>query len=257
MEFLLIFILAGVIYRLWDRQQTLSQRIEQLEDRSFKASAAARAAYRASEDPAPTRTIATVRSEPEPEAQPFEEEPPVEGPLEPEPEALPAAEPAETLPETEPEPELEPEPETRPEPVFSETKPRFDIEEIFGRRLPIWVGGITLAIAGILLVRYSIEAGLVTPSVRVLMAFVFGIGLIAGAEWAYRNPEKVNDGRICQALAGAGLATLYAGFYLAGSQYGLIGQTFAFLGLAAVTAGAIALSFRFGLPCAVMLSYFF
>ena len=55
-----------------------------------------------------------------------------------------------------------------------------------------------------------------------------------------------------QALAGAGLATLYAGFYLAGTQYGLIGAGAAFLGLAAVTAAAIALSFRFGLPSAVL-----
>ena len=134
----------------------------------------------------------------------------------------------------------------------SEPRKRFDIEDIFGRRLPIWVGGITLAIAGVLLVRYSIEAGLVTPPVRVAMAFLFGLVLFAGAEFTYRKAEAVNDPRICQALAGAGLATLYAAFYLAGTQYGLIGQTLAFVGLAAVTAAAIGLSFRFGLPCAVL-----
>ena len=128
----------------------------------------------------------------------------------------------------------------------------FDFEDIFGRRLPIWAGGIALAISGVFLVRYSIEAGLMTPVVRVIFAFLFGLLLLAGAEAAYRFKDRVADPRVAQALAGAGLATLYAGFYLAGTQYGLIGQTFAFIGLASVTAAAIALSYRFGLPSAVL-----
>ncbi|MCH2486338.1 MAG: DUF2339 domain-containing protein [Erythrobacter sp.] len=129
---------------------------------------------------------------------------------------------------------------------------RFDFEDIFGRRLPIWAGGVTLAVAGVLLVRYAIEAGLLTESVRVALAFLFGLVLLAAGELAHRNPTRVGDSRIAQAFAGAGLATLYAGFYLAGSLYGLMGQTFAFLGLAAVTGAAIGLSFRFGLPAAIL-----
>ena len=144
-----------------------------------------------------------------------------------------------------------------PEPIASQDEPirrrtRLDLEDMLGRRLPIWAGGVTLAVAGVFLVRYSIERGLITPLLRVVMAFVFGFGLLASAEAAYRYRERVADPRVGQALAGAGLATLYAAFYLAGTQYGLIGQTLAFLGLAAVTAGAIALSFRFGLPSAVL-----
>lgn len=128
----------------------------------------------------------------------------------------------------------------------------FDFEDIFGRRLPIWGGGFALAIAGIFLVRYSIEAGLLTPVVRVTLSFVFGLALLAGAEAAFRFEDRVRDPRVRQALAGAGLATLYGAFYLAGTAYGLIGAGAAFVGLACVTAGAIALSFRFGLPCAVI-----
>ncbi|ANY19512.1 hypothetical protein A6F68_00987 [Tsuneonella dongtanensis] len=130
--------------------------------------------------------------------------------------------------------------------------PSFDFEDLFGRMLPIWAGGVTLAVAGFFLVRWSIDAGLLTPAVRVLLAGLFGVALVAGAEVAFRWRERVADPRVAQALAGAGLATLYAAFYLAGSTYGLIGSTFAFLGLAAVTAAAIGLSFRFGLPSAVL-----
>lgn len=163
-----------------------------------------------------------------------------------------SSEPApEPLAELQPQP-LAPEPEREQQPEEPTRRFAFDFEELFGRRLPIWAGGVTLAVAGVLLVRYSIEAGLLTPSVRVVLSFLFGLGLLGGAEAAYRNAERVGDERVCQALAGAGLATLYAGFYLAGSQYDLIGQTVAFLGLAVVTAAAIGLSYRFGLPSAVL-----
>lgn len=127
-----------------------------------------------------------------------------------------------------------------------------NFEELFGRQLPIWAGGITLAIAGFFLVMYAIDLGLLSPPVRVLLGFAFGGLLVQGAFLAERMKDKVRDVRVTQALAGAGIATLYACFYLAGQGYGLIGGGAAFLGLAAVTAGAIWLSFRFGLPCAVL-----
>lgn len=156
-------------------------------------------------------------------------------------------------------PELEPSWEPRAAvaaepaaPGFLSRRPKIDFEDVFGRRLPIWAGGIALAVAGVFLVRFSIEAGLLTPPVRVALSFLFGLLLLAGAEAAYRFEARVRDPRVRQALAGAGLATLYAGFYLAGTQYGLIGTGAAFVGLAVVTAAAIALSFRFGLPSAVL-----
>ncbi|MCR2833084.1 DUF2339 domain-containing protein [Parerythrobacter lacustris] len=131
-------------------------------------------------------------------------------------------------------------------------RPRFDFEDLFGRLLPIWAGGVALAVAGFFLVRYSIEQGLLGPTVRTALGFLFGTGLIAGAELAYRQEHRIADPRVRQALAGAGLATLYASFYMAGSLYGLIGPGAAFVGLALVTAAAIGLSFRFGLPSAIL-----
>lgn len=142
-------------------------------------------------------------------------------------------------------PEREPAPEPR-------RLPSLDFEDLFGRLLPIWTGGIALAVAGFFLVRWSIDAGLLTPPVRVVLAGLFGLVLLGGAEVAYRWRERVADPRVAQALSGAGLATLYAAFYLAGAAYGLIGTTLAFLGLAGVTVAAIGLSGRFGLPSAVL-----
>lgn len=140
----------------------------------------------------------------------------------------------------------------QPEPPAQGQRFRLDFEDIFGRRLPIWAGGVALAIAGVFAVRYSIESGLLSPLVRVVMAALCGLVMLAAAEFAHRLDHRIADPRVRQALAGAGLATLYAAFYLAGSQYDLVGQTVAFLGLAGVTAAAIALSFRFGLPSAIL-----
>ena len=59
-------------------------------------------------------------------------------------------------------------------------------EDVFGRRLPIWAGGMTLAVAGFLIVKYSIDAGLLSPVIRVVCGLLFGVALIAGGEAALR-----------------------------------------------------------------------
>lgn len=244
MEWLFILILGGVAYYLTERLGKAERRIEELsdlQDRMFDYMRSANDGKRYEpvpdeiavetlpERPASVPKVVLQRDRPSVADEASVAAPP---PQDPEPDWQPADDP------------------TSKEPFFARFS--FDLEDVFGRRLPIWAGGVTLAVAGVFLVRYSIERGLITPTLRVVMAFLFGGGLIAGAEAAYRFRDKVADPRVAQALAGAGLATLYAGFYLAGSQYGLIGQTLAFLGLAAVTASAIGLSFRFGLPSAVL-----
>lgn len=129
-------------------------------------------------------------------------------------------------------------------------------EDLFGKTLPIWAGGITLAIAGVLIVRYAIDLGffarVFTPGVQVIAGVLFGIVLIAGAEYAWRNESRLRDVRVPQALSGAGIATLYAAIMVAANVYGLIGPLFAFVALALVTASALALSLRFGPPSALL-----
>jgi uncharacterized membrane protein len=132
----------------------------------------------------------------------------------------------------------------------------FSFEDFFGRRLPIWAGGITLAIAGILIVKYAIDAGffgrVFTPWVQAISGILFGAGLIAGAEFAHKNKDRVDDPRVSQALSGAGIATLYGAFLVAGNVYGLVTPLIAFLGLAMVTAAALWLSVRHGVPTALL-----
>ena len=142
--------------------------------------------------------------------------------------------------------DVETEPERRPWSLG------IGFEELFGRRLPIWAGGITLAVAGILIVKLSIESGLMTPPIRVISGLVFGTLLIGGAELALRLEGRIRDARVRQALAGAGVASLYSSILVAVNLYHLINPFTAMLGMAAVTALALFLATRFGPPSALL-----
>jgi uncharacterized membrane protein len=138
--------------------------------------------------------------------------------------------------------------EAEPAPV----REKLTLEALIGGKLPIWVGSIALILSAFFLVRYSIEQGLLGPGVRSLMAAIFGLGLLAASEAARRIPRFADDPRVGQALAGAGIASLYGTLYMAGQLYALISPTAAFLLMAAVTAGALALSLRHGAPTAIL-----
>lgn len=251
MEFVLILLFGGLIAASWVRIDRLERRVFELSRERDRSQGAFAPSPSPDEAPAmmPDKTEPMIETAAprQPDAAPIKPPEPITGSI-----ATPPSEPVS------PEPAM-PEPamayDAAPEPArYGEARRgiSFDFEDIFGRRLPIWGGGFALAIAGIFLVRFSIEAGLLTPAVRVALSFVFGLALLAAAEAAFRFEDRVRDPRVRQALAGAGLATLYGAFYLAGTTYGLIGAGAAFLGLASVTGGAIALSFRFGLPSAVI-----
>src|SRR3546814_4296323 len=67
-------------------------------------------------------------------------------------------------------------------------------ETLLGKTLPSWAGGITLAIAGVLIVRYAIDIGffarVFTTGVQVIAGILFGPGLLGGAEYAWRNEDR-------------------------------------------------------------------
>jgi uncharacterized membrane protein len=221
-------IIAVVV--LWQRVKTLDQRVASLEDLKRERAAAlppethvAEVAEAPSSTPKP-RTVTIVNrptpaivSEPEPlEKSPATLEPPIKA-----------------------------EPPTKQPPTIG-------FEELFGTKLPIWGGGITLAVAGIFIVKYSIDAGLLSPAIRVVFGLIFAVLLVAGAELARRWKETAIDPRISQALAGAGIAAAYSSILIATNLYHLIGPMAGFIGLAITTAAALALALRFGSPTAVL-----
>ncbi len=123
----------------------------------------------------------------------------------------------------------------------------------FGKRLPVWIGGISLALAGFYLVKYSIEQGLLTEEVRIVLGFIFAALLIGGARYIReKNPTMADGARIAMSLAGAGIAALYATIYAATQMYHFFPPMVGFIGMAATTALAVVLSVRHGMPVAVL-----
>jgi uncharacterized membrane protein len=151
----------------------------------------------------------------------------------------------------------EPEPEAGlehgPEPASStrETLGGF-FERWVGGRLMIWVGGIALAVAGVLLVRYSVQIGLITPPVQMGLAALFGLLLLGVGEYARSRADWALDRRVAQALVGAGIFVLYATAYGSLVLHHLIGNSAAFGLMVMVTGAALVLSLRHGAPSAVM-----
>ncbi|HEY0414679.1 MAG TPA: DUF2339 domain-containing protein [Allosphingosinicella sp.] len=125
-------------------------------------------------------------------------------------------------------------------------------ERYVGGRLLIWIGGIALAVAGIFLVRYSIEIGLVTPPVRMGIAAAFGLLLLGAGELARSRPGGLVDPRVAQSLVGAGILVLYATPYGSLVLYQLISMSTASALMVMVTLIALVLSLRHGAPTAVM-----
>jgi len=146
-----------------------------------------------------------------------------------------------------PAPPFEPEPapaaEITPPPAPVVAQPlSVGWEQRLGARAFLWIGAITLALAAIFLVRYSIEEGYLSPEVRVILAALFGFALIGGAE-----RMRTRDDRVAQALAAAGVASLYGALFAAVALYEMISKVAAGGGAAALTAFAIGVSLRHGM----------
>jgi uncharacterized membrane protein len=122
------------------------------------------------------------------------------------------------------------------------------LEERFGTQWVVWIGGLALALGGIFLVRYTIEQGLLGPSMRIFFGGLFAAALIAAGEWTRRNEiaagiAAVPTRHIPSILTAAGTVAAYATVYAAFALYDFLSPAAAFilLGLVALATLAAAL----------------
>lgn len=123
------------------------------------------------------------------------------------------------------------------------------LEERLGTRWAVYAGGLALALGGIFLVRYSIEAGLIGPAVRVVLGALLAMALIGAGEWFRRGEIKLGiealpEAHIPSVLTAAGTVTAFATIYAAHALYGFIGAGSAFVllgvvGIATMLAAAL------------------
>jgi len=122
-----------------------------------------------------------------------------------------------------------------------------DVEQDLSSKWMIWIGGIALALGGGFLVKYSIDAGLLAPSVRVTLGTLFGILLLVGGETIRRRSREIEwlktaPEYLPSAISAAGLFTLFASLYSAYALYGLISGFWSFVLLAGVSGLAVLLA---------------
>lgn len=118
-------------------------------------------------------------------------------------------------------------------------KPRKSLEERLGTRWAVWVGGLALALGGILMVRYSIEQGIFGPGARVFFGGLLALALVGAGEWLRRTARGIvvpglEAAHIPSILTAAGTVTAFGTVYAAHALYGFIGPAFAFLLLGAI-----------------------
>lgn len=124
-------------------------------------------------------------------------------------------------------------------------------EERIGTRWVVWVGGLTLALGGVFLVKYSIEANLLSDKVRVLLGGLFALALLATGEFARRKErllsvEQLPKANIPAILTAAGTAVAFATVYAAYALYGFLSPPVAFVLLGAVALGTLAAALLHG-----------
>ncbi|MBA4797271.1 MAG: DUF2339 domain-containing protein [Rhizobiales bacterium] len=129
--------------------------------------------------------------------------------------------------------------------------PADSLENLLGARWAVWAGGLALALGGVFLVRYSIESGLLGPGVRLTLAAIFGLLLIAAGELVRRKALPKADALYANAmvpgiLTAAGAVSLFGAIYAAHGIYEFIGPTLAFILLALTAFGVLGLSLLHG-----------
>src|SRR5579864_9003192 len=158
-----------------------------------------------------------------------------------------------------PEPRLQQTPPSAPEealaatgampPPLRRTDPGF--EERIGTRWVVWLGGLTLALGGFFMVRYSIEAGLLGPGVRTLLGGAFALALLLAGEWTRRKEstssiQVLPIANIPAILTAAGTAVAFATVYAAYALYGFLAPASAFILLGLVALGTLAAALLHG-----------
>jgi uncharacterized membrane protein len=158
----------------------------------------------------------------------------------------------EFVPAPEPEPETVAAPADTPydEPVAAAPAParRPDIEALLTTRWGVWLGSAALLMAGVFLVRYAVDEGLLGPATRCVLAALLGVALIVGAEWLRRR-EAMQQAVLDLAspgLAAGGVAVLFGAAYGAGVMYELVPPVVGFVLMAAASMIGLGVSLRHG-----------
>ena len=128
------------------------------------------------------------------------------------------------------------------EPVVVTRPPTRDIERNLASRWFVWVGGVAVALAGLLFVKYAHDQGLISPFLRVLIGLLIAAGLVVAGEYVRRSRGTDMVDYVPAALSAAGLVMGFGVVYAAYGLYDLVSPSVDFIGLGLVALAAFWLS---------------
>ncbi len=152
-------------------------------------------------------------------------------------------------------PSIEPKPDGAPAlpsgpslPPRRQSRRRFDLEELVAARWGVWLGAAALLFAGVFLVRYAVEEGLLGPAVRCAAMALLGFALIGGGLVLARHPATAlpTPDQAPAGLAAGGVVMLFGGAYAASVLYALVPPWIGFVLMAAASLVGLLVSLRLG-----------
>ena len=127
-------------------------------------------------------------------------------------------------------------------PVIASMTPPRDIEHNLASRWFVWVGGVAVALAGLLFVKYAHDQGLISPVLRVIIGLLIAAGLVVAGEYVRRSRGVQVVDYVPAALSAAGLVMGFGVVYAAYGLYDLVSPAVDFVGLGLVALAAFWLS---------------
>jgi uncharacterized membrane protein len=127
-----------------------------------------------------------------------------------------------------------------------ETSTLRNVEQALASRWLVWLGGVAIALGGLLLVKYASDNDLVPPIVRVVIGWASAAGLVAAGEWLRRNRGSAVQDYVPAALSAAGLIIAFGVSYAAYALYDIFAPAVVFPVLAAISLCAMWLATRQG-----------
>jgi uncharacterized membrane protein len=116
---------------------------------------------------------------------------------------------------------------------------RLEVE--VGKRWLTWAGALILVASASFFLKYAFDQGWLGAAARVLFSVAGGLVLLGAGLWSLTRRMPA----LGQGLCGAGLAVIYAALYSAFAYYNLTSQPVAFILLAMVTIGGVALALAY------------
>ena len=113
-----------------------------------------------------------------------------------------------------------------------------------GRNLNVWLAAGAGLLGVFFFIKYSVDNGLLSPAVRLILAAVAGAAAIIGGEILFKREKVANNERIAQVLTGIGLSALYFTSYALSRVYDFTSAFVSFALMCVVSVLSVFLCFR-------------